>query len=97
MSVILGIRGTFFFAMAFFSLASAGFLYYFVTSYSFHYALVFLLSQGPVLAFFFLWFIRVWKDPAQADHTSTMRLNLLSSICLNAFFLYLFLSTGNFI
>ncbi len=97
LSLILGIRGTFLFAMGFFSLASAGFVYYFVTSYSVFYAGVFLVTQSPVVIFFLTWMFRVWKDPVHADHTSTMRLNLLSSVCLNAFFVYLFLSTGNFI
>ncbi len=97
LSLILGVRGTFFFAMGFFTIASAGFVYYFLTTYSLYYALVFLATQSPVIFFFLNWLVRVWKDPQQADHTSTMRLNLLSSICLNAFFLYLFLATGNFI
>ncbi len=97
LSLILGVRGTFFFAMGFFTIASAGFVYYFLTTYSLYYALVFLATQSPVVFFFLNWLVRVWKDPQQADHTSTMRLNLLSSICLNAFFLYLFLATGNFI
>ena len=54
MSVKLGIRGTFFFAMSFFTVAAAGFMYYFVTYFSTFYALVFLVTQSPVVVYFFI-------------------------------------------
>ncbi len=97
MSLLLGIRGTFFFAMIFFAVATFGFVYYFVKTFSAFYAVVFLITQSPVVAYFFFWFYGVWKDKTNADHKSTMRLNLLSSLCLNGFFVYLFLHTWHMI
>jgi 1,4-dihydroxy-2-naphthoate octaprenyltransferase len=97
MSIRLGIRGTFLFAMAFFTVAAAGFIYYFVTTFSAFYAVIFIITQGPVVVFFLFWFAAVIRDPENADHKSTMRLNFISSFCLNVFFAYLFLHSGHFI
>jgi 1,4-dihydroxy-2-naphthoate octaprenyltransferase len=97
MSVKLGIRGTFVFAIMFFTLAAAGFIYYFVTTFSPFYAVVFILTQSPVVLYFLFWFATVVRDPSNADHKSTMRLNFISSLCLNVFFTYLFLDAGNLI
>jgi len=97
MSLRLGIRGTFFFAMTFFAVAAAGFVYFFIKTFSAFYAVVFIVTQSPVVIYFFLWFFAVMKDTTNADHKSTMRLNLISSLCLNAFFIYLFLHTWHFI
>jgi 1,4-dihydroxy-2-naphthoate octaprenyltransferase len=97
MSLKLGIRGTFYFAIAFFALAAAGFMYYFTTTFSPYYATIFVLTQAPVVIYFFLWFARVWKNNNNADHSSTMRLNFISGLCLNVFFVYLFLHAGHLI
>lgn len=97
MSLILGVKGTFIFAITFFSLAAIGFVYFFVNTFSSFYAVVFLITQSPVVVYFFLWFSAVLKDRSHADHQSTMRLNLISSLCLNGFFVYLFLHTWHYI
>ena len=92
-SLRLGIRGTFYFVAAIFTLATAGFVYYFLTYFNLHYAIVFLASLSPVVVYFFFWFLRVYKHPSNADHSHTMRLNSISATCLNGFFLYLFLDS----
>lgn len=97
MSSKLGVRGTFVFAMLFFTVASAGFIYYFVTTFSPYYAVVFILTQSPVVFYFLFWFASVVRNPSNADHKATMRLNFLSSLCLNGFFVYLFLHSGHLI
>lgn len=97
LSLMLGIRGTFLFAMFFFIIATGGFINFFIKSFSAFYAVVFLITQSPVVVYFLMWFYAVWKDPSHADHQSTMRLNLLSSLCLNGFFIYLFLHTWYYI
>lgn len=97
MSLKLGIKGTFFFAMGFFAIAAAGFMYYFITSFTAFYAVVFIVTQSPVVIYFFFWFFAVLKDTSNADHKSTMRLNLISSLCLNLFFIYLFFHTWYYI
>jgi 1,4-dihydroxy-2-naphthoate octaprenyltransferase len=97
MSLKLGIKGTFYFAMIFFAVAASGFVYFFITTFSAFYAVVFIVTQSPVVIYFFFWFFAVLKDPSNADHKSTMRLNFISSLCLNAFFIYLFLDTWHYI
>lgn len=92
-SLMLGIRGTFYFVAGIFSIATVGFAWYFLAYFSMHYALVFVVALFPVVAYFFYWFVLVYKDPANADHSHTMRLNSISATCLNAFFLYLFLDS----
>jgi 1,4-dihydroxy-2-naphthoate octaprenyltransferase len=93
LSLRLGIRGTFYFVGGIFTLATAGFVYYFMTYFNVHYALVFFIALVPVVVYFFYWFLQVYKDPSKADHSHTMRLNSISATCLNGFFLYLFLDS----
>lgn len=92
MSRLLGIRGTFHFTALWFAVSSVGFFYYFTNQYAIEKGLLFLLALGPVLVFFVLWYMRVRKDIAAADFKSTMRLNLISSVVLNTFFIYLWFS-----
>ncbi len=91
LSLKLGILGTFHFTAIFFSLATAAFCAYFVMHYSGKYALAFLLAMFPVVVYFTYWYVRVRKDRRSADFSHAMRLNFLSSLFLNIFFIYFFL------
>jgi 1,4-dihydroxy-2-naphthoate octaprenyltransferase len=93
LSLLLGIRGTFYFVQAVFLIATIGFVHYFRTFFKIEYGYIFLLTLSPVIVFFMIWFFRVWKDEAKADYQSTMNLNLISSTCLNGFFIYFFWMT----
>ncbi len=95
LSIMLGIRGTFFFVQAVFGMAAIGFILYFNSFYSYHYSLAFLIALAPVLLFFSAWFYTVWKDETKANYSNTMRLNFISAICLNAFFIYFFFSVSH--
>jgi 4-hydroxybenzoate polyprenyltransferase len=92
-SLMLGVRGTFYFVGGIFTVATACFVAYFLTYFNMHYAIVFVLALLPVVIYFFYWFLLVYKDPSKADHTRTMLLNSISATCLNGFFLYLFLDS----
>lgn len=92
MSRLLGILNTFHFTALCFAVSSGGFVYYFITYYTFWTGVIFLLVLSPVLIYFGMWYLRVRKDRANADFASTMRLNLISSAMLNLFFLYLWFS-----
>jgi 1,4-dihydroxy-2-naphthoate octaprenyltransferase len=94
-SILLGIRGTFYFAMLFFSVAAVGFLYYFITFFSINFAYVFLIALSPVVIFFLVWMVRVHQDSTHANHRATMWLNFISATCLNGFFIYFFLETSH--
>ncbi|GAB4232723.1 MAG: hypothetical protein Tsb0034_05590 [Ekhidna sp.] len=88
-SRMLGIKGTFHFTAVVFGMAGMGFALYFNRFFSWDTASLFLLFLTPVLVYFSFWYLRMRKHPKQVDYTSTMRLNLISSVMLNAFFLYL--------
>ncbi|MBT1698606.1 UbiA family prenyltransferase [Fulvivirgaceae bacterium PWU4] len=96
-SLMLGIKGTFYFAAIFFTLATIGFVLYLKSFFQLRYAIIFLAALSPVLVYFFYWFNLVRRDENQANHTHTMRLNFISATCLNAFFIYLFLDSSQVI
>lgn len=93
LSAKLGIVGTFYFAASVFTVAIGGLLFYLKFAFAEKYAWVFLLSLLPLLTYFFYWFFLIMKDAHNADYSHTMKLNYISGICLNGYFLYLFLAT----
>ncbi len=92
-SILLGIRGTFYFVGGVFMLVTLGFVWYLNGFYSAWYATIFLIALAPVVLYFLYWFILVFRDEIKADHRHTMWLNFISATCLNIFFIYLFLNT----
>ncbi len=88
MSRLLGIRGTFLFTGAVFGLVTVGF-YFFLrekTAFGLPQFVVYLGCLAPVVAYFLTWQLRAFCDARRADFRSTMNLNALGSLCLNAFF-----------
>lgn len=85
LSMVLGIKGTFLFSGIVFAL---GFLYYYfyfdVDTFK-----VLLLFNLPSILFFNWWVFKVFKSEANADFSNTMRMNVLASLCLNLFYLWL--------
>jgi 1,4-dihydroxy-2-naphthoate octaprenyltransferase len=86
MSLLLGVKGTFLYTMTVFGLSTGGFAYFYYTYFSLNSAVLFLLFLTPVLIYFFIWFFKVLKNAAAADFKQTMRLNMLSAVCLNLFY-----------
>jgi 1,4-dihydroxy-2-naphthoate octaprenyltransferase len=93
MSLLLGIKGTFSFVAIIFTFTSAAFFMYFNHFYSIKYGIWFLISLSPVLLFFLYWFAKVLKDASKTNYQSAMILNFVSSTCLNAFFIFVFLDS----
>ena len=87
LSYRLGIVGTFRFTAAVFTLVAAGFFLYYHRWFSTEEGGLFVLFLVPVLAYFTLWYRQVRKNLQRADFRGTMRLNFVSGLCLNAFFL----------
>lgn len=85
MSILLGIIGTFLFTAIIFSIAFAGFFFYF-NQEDF---ITLLIFNFPTFAFFGWWFLKTIKDKKQANFKNTMWLNLLASFCLNGFYIWL--------
>ncbi|CAN5192581.1 hypothetical protein BH09BAC3_BH09BAC3_02100 [soil metagenome] len=94
-SRMLGIRGTFYFTGAFFGLAAVGFILFFNAFYEIKYSWLFLMALSPVVIYFSFWFLKVLKDPREANFRYTMLLNFISATCLIAFFLYFFFDFSN--
>jgi len=91
-SLVLGIKGTFHFTAAFFTLSVAMFMWYFLTYWSIQLSMLFAGTLGPVLIYFGWWYWQVRKDQSLVDFDHTMKLNFISSVCLNLFFIYLLLN-----
>jgi 1,4-dihydroxy-2-naphthoate octaprenyltransferase len=85
MSILLGITGTFIFSAIIFSIAFAGFFFYFNHADF----LTLLIFNFPTLAFFGWWFLITIKNNNQANFKHTMWLNLLASASLNGFYIWL--------
>jgi 4-hydroxybenzoate polyprenyltransferase len=94
-SRMLGVRGTFYFAAAFFGLTTAGFLIFFNNYHEGSYALPFLGALSPVVVYFGYWFLQVYRDERQADFMHAMWLNFVSATCLNAFFIWFFFDVSH--
>lgn len=95
-SRILGILGTFHFTAIAFLISSIGFFIYYNLYVGIVDAIIFYITLTPVLLFFAGWYLRTRKDLSEANFEGTMRLNMLSSLCLNLFFLYEALFGGYF-
>jgi 4-hydroxybenzoate polyprenyltransferase len=95
LSMILGVKRTFYFATLFFVAAGAGFVYFFSRFYHMTWAITFLLALTPVVLFFFFWVLRVQRDEQNASFSWVMWQNFISATCLNAFFIYFFLETSH--
>ena len=83
MSRLLGIKGTFVNALFWLGVSSIG---YFIALKPISNFFIFGLMTFPLMSFLVIWIFKVWKDTAAANFKMTMMLNLLASICLNAFF-----------
>jgi 1,4-dihydroxy-2-naphthoate octaprenyltransferase len=92
-SIMLGIRGTFYFVAIIFSAVALAFYSYFRKYFSAEAGFVFMISLLPVLIYFFFWFNKISRDKNYADYSHTMMLNFISATCLNVFFIYLFFSS----
>lgn len=88
-SLLLGVKGTFVWTMSIFTVASSLFMAYFITYTAWPVAVLFLSMTCPVVFYFLNWMKVSWQDETKANYKSTMRLNLLSAICFNLFFISL--------
>ncbi len=87
MSLLLGYRGSFVFTGIIYSLAFTLLAHYFLFTYQVREFFVLATCMLPVLVYFVIWAVKVWKDPEQANFKNTMRMNLLASVCTNAGFI----------
>ena len=90
-SYLLGVKGTFIFAMIVYGIAFAVLAYYFISSLEIKEFAALATCMLPVLVYFFIWAVKVWKDQKEANFKNTMRMNLLASCCTNLGFIVVLL------
>jgi 4-hydroxybenzoate polyprenyltransferase len=86
LSLLLGIRGTLLFAAVSLLLATAVLLYAYWQGQQIWNIYLFLGCTGPVVAFFTHWFIKIQRDPRQANFENTMQMNKISSLSISLAF-----------
>lgn len=94
LSYRLGVRGTFHFTGGVFVLVAGAFFLYYQRWFTIIEGGLFLLFLLPVLTYFVLWYRKVRGNPQHVNFRGTMRLNMISGVCLNAFFLVSILLHG---
>jgi 1,4-dihydroxy-2-naphthoate octaprenyltransferase len=87
LSMVLGYRGSFIFTGLVYVVAFIVLAYYFEVTVQHKEFLVLATCMLPVIVYFLIWAVKVWRDPAQANYSNTMRMNLLASVCTNAGFI----------
>jgi len=88
----LGYNGTFIFSSILFSIAIVFLFYYFNLKHQQIAMVLFLLIMLPVVIKLGIWFSKVRKDTANANFENTMAMNLMTSACMNLYFLVLILN-----
>lgn len=86
LSMVLGIRGSFWFAAVLFVLAALLLFTYWYRLEMMNNFWLFLVFVLPVFALFFNWFIKVYHDPYQANFKNMSRMTLVSSIMMLIYF-----------
>ena len=86
LSMLLNYKGTFFFSIMLFTIASICLFFYFFNQKNTYHFLFFQLFITPLLVWFFIWMRKVWKNNEAANFKNTMLMNNLSAFCLNLFY-----------
>ena len=89
LSLRLGILGTFHFTALGFIITALGYVSYFFYYQDSQTMLLYLILMIPLFIYYIFWYQKVRKRIDTADYDHTMKLNRLSALCLNAFFLLL--------
>ncbi|MFT6165971.1 MAG: 1,4-dihydroxy-2-naphthoate octaprenyltransferase [Vicingaceae bacterium] len=87
LSLMLGIKGTFIFSSVAFLLGSVLLGYSFLQQDNVNDFYIFLILGGPILLYFSYWFALIIKNESEANFEHTMKMNIISSICLSAAFI----------
>lgn len=89
LSYKLGYLGTFAFTALMFVLCNICYYLYFTSR---ELGMIFYIVQVffiPIVIWFGIWFLRVWKDRREASFRNTMRMNWVAAICMNSCFIVL--------
>ena len=89
LSLSLGILGTFHFTALAFVMTTLGYAGYFYYYQDLQTLLLYLTLMTPLFIYYVSWYQEVRENIELADFEHTMKLNRLSALCLNTFFLLL--------
>ena len=92
LSYKLGYNGTFVFSGILFAVATIFLYYYFNLKHQQIAVLLFIILMIPVIIDLSVWFAKVRKNTDNANFENTMTMNLLTSTCMNLYFLLLILN-----
>lgn len=88
LSLVLGYRGSFIFTGLIYGVAFLLLAHYLVFTYlEFKEFYVLATCMLPVVVYFMIWAVKVWRNPEAANFANTMRMNLLASVCTNVGFI----------
>jgi 1,4-dihydroxy-2-naphthoate octaprenyltransferase len=90
-SYLLGKRGSFIFSGSLFLLAALLCFVYFSSRREQNNFFLFLLYTLPVVVFFCYWMWKVWNDESKADFKNSLRMNVIATLCMTAYFITLIL------
>lgn len=94
LSMVLGFRGSFIFSGILYAFAFLVLSHYFLSTFQVTEFQVLATCMVPVIVYFLIWAIRVWRDTAQASYANSIRMNVLGSICLNLGFILVMVIGG---
>jgi 1,4-dihydroxy-2-naphthoate octaprenyltransferase len=89
----LGYNGTFVFSAILFTIATICLYYYFSLKHQQMALLLFIILMMPVVVKLSVWFNKVRKNTVNANFENTMTMNLLTSTCMNVYFLLLIINS----
>jgi 4-hydroxybenzoate polyprenyltransferase len=95
LSYKLGYQGTFLFTMIMFLMCNICYFLYFFHIVELTQFVMLQLLFLPVVTYFGYWFLKVRKNTANADFKHTMRMNLISAVCMNLCFTLFFIMNLN--
>jgi len=88
----LGYKGTFFFSSILFIIGSIIFFYYFNLKHQNIVSIIFILINLPSILKLIIWFVQVIKDNKNANFENAYSMSLVTSSCMNLFFIILILN-----
>jgi 1,4-dihydroxy-2-naphthoate octaprenyltransferase len=94
LSMVLGYRGSFVFTGVLYIIAFLLLAHYFLSTLQITEFKVLATCMLPVVVYFLIWAVKVWRDPAQASYSNSIRMNLLGSLCLNLGFILVLIIGG---
>ncbi|HET6254298.1 MAG TPA: UbiA family prenyltransferase [Puia sp.] len=94
LSMLLGYRGSFVFTGLIYVAAFLILAWYFLSTLQLTEFKVLATCMVPVVVYFLIWAVKVWRDPARASYVNSIRMNVLGSICLNLGFILVLIIGG---